>query len=236
MTGKRVFLAASIVAIAVILRAAAFAQAAEEMDAQITAANDGVQSLTPLSLALVDEATSALSQGWDGMSPDQREAFLTLFDPAGTGTVDEAYAAKVLANYQEIRAKLADGLPVVYAAEDDMCEGKRLYYTDIARLHVCPYFFEEKNELRKARTLIHEMAHAALLVTDRPYYRPTSKAYAQLTPEGSWPARLPVVGRLLREVLRDDTLYHPDAYAHFALLSAGYTNIYAAGDQAVGVD
>lgn len=148
----------------------------------------------------------------------------------------EPAVASVLGNYQEIRDKLADGLPITYAAEGDMCEGKRLYYTDLLRLHVCPYFFEEGNELRKARTLIHEMAHAALLAADRPYYRPTSKVYAQLTPEGSWPARLPVVGRLLRAVLRDDTLYHPDAYAHFALLSAGHTNIYAAGEQEVVMD
>jgi hypothetical protein len=71
------------------------------------------------------------------------------------------------------------------------------------------------------------MTHKALLVSDRAYYRPTSKQYAKLTPNGSWAAQLPLVGRVLREVLRGDTLYHPDAYAHYALLNAGYNNIYA---------
>ena len=116
---------------------------------------------------------------------------------------------------------------MVYAPDNDNCDGQRLYFTDLSRLIVCPYFFQEDNELRKAHTLIHEIAHIALIVADRPYYRPTSKKYAALTPNGSWTTELPLVGPVLREILRGDTLYHPDAYAHFALINAGYTNIYA---------
>jgi hypothetical protein len=132
--------------------------------------------------------------------------------------------AKVLANYRRIRAMLATEVRVVYVERSSICEGKRLYFTDLSRLYVCPYFFEEANDLRKARTLIHEMAHMALLVVDRPYYRPTSKKYAELTPNGSWLTEVPVVGRVAREILHSDTLYHPDAYAHFALLNSGLKN------------
>lgn len=229
MTGKRVILMAGILGLMIALLAVRLVRAGSEAGDESAAARDSVQTLTPLSLYLLDEAERVLAQGWDGMSEGEKEAFNTIFDPAGTGEVDEAYVASVLENYRKIRGKTEDGLAILYAGEDAQCQDMRLYYTDLLRLYVCPYFFEEENDLRKARTLIHEMAHAALLVADRPYYRPTSKQYAELTPQGSWPGRLPVVGRVLREVLRDDTLYHPDAYAHFALLSAGYTNIYAAG-------
>ena len=65
--------------------------------------------------------------------------------------------------------------------------------------------------------MIHEFGHIALLSKDRPYYRPTSKLYAELTPRGSWASQLPGIGPVIREVVASDTLYHPDAYAHFAL-------------------
>lgn len=230
MTGKRAIVTAGIAGIMVALLAVRLVRASNEMGAESEVVKDGVKSLTPVSLYLLDEAEGVLAQGWQGMSEGEKEAFNMIFDPAGTGEVDEAYVTQVLDNYETIRQKMEDGLAITYAGDDEKCQGKRLYYTDLVRLHVCPYFFEEGNDLRKARTLIHEMAHAALLVADRPYYRPTSKQYAKLTPEGSWPGRLPVVGRLLREVLRNDTLHHPDAYAHFAVLSAGYTNIYAVGE------
>jgi hypothetical protein len=58
-------------------------------------------------------------------------------------------------------------------------------------------------------------------VKDRPYYRPTSKFYAELTPRGSWTSQLPIVGPVIREIVASDTLYHPDAYAHFALVASG---------------
>lgn len=190
-------------------------------------ATQQVHALTPTSLRLVDEAIVTLYQGWTNMDQAKKESFLKLYDPSATGEVDAQFVAHVLANYQEIRATLASDIPVAYAAESDTCEGKRLYYTDLTQLYVCPYFFQEENELRKARTLIHEMAHIALIVADRPYYRPTSRQYAELTPNGSSMTQLPLVGRIVREVLRSDTLYHPDAYAHFALINAGYTNIYA---------
>ena len=209
MTGKRAIVTAGIVGIMVALLAVRLVRAGSEMDAKSAAVRDRVQSLTPVSLYLLDEAERVLAQGWQGMSKAEREAFGKLFDPAGTGEVDDAYVSRVLENYQKIRAKTEDGMAITYAGEDARCQDMRLYYTDLLHLYVCPYFFEEENELRKARTLIHEMAHAALLVADRPYYRPTSKEYAELTPEGSWPGRLPVVGRLLREVVRDDLAEGP---------------------------
>lgn len=40
-------------------------------------------------------------------------------------------------------------------------------------------------------------------------------------PNGSWMAQLPVVGPLIGEIQRGDTLYHPDAYAHFTVAASG---------------
>lgn len=176
-----------------------------------------VQAIIPRSEQLVDGAIAVLSKGWRGMSPAEQEAFLILYDPAETGDVDEQFLRNVLSNYVEIRKSLGNEINVKYEPENDRCEGKRLYYTDIISLHVCPYFLTEPNDTRKARTLIHEFVHIALKVRDRPYYRPTSNYYAELTPRGSWMSQLPIIGVVLRELLASDTLYHPDAYAHFAV-------------------
>ena len=185
--------------------------------------NQQVQAIIPTSEQLVDGVIAVLSKGWMGMSPAEREAFLALYDPAGTGEIDEGFVEAVLVNYQIIREELSREIAIVYEPDNNKCEDMRLYYTDLVKLHVCPYYLTEKDEIRKARTLIHEMAHKALLVMDRPYYRPTSEAYAQLTPNGSWMAQLPVVGRVIREIQHSDTLYHPDAYAHFTVAVSGQT-------------
>jgi hypothetical protein len=42
-----------------------------------------------------------------------------------------------------------------------------------------------------------------------------------MTPRGSWTSQLPIVGPVIREIVANDTLYHPDAYAHFALVASG---------------
>jgi predicted SprT family Zn-dependent metalloprotease len=186
-----------------------------------TMVSQQVQSIIPTSERLVDGAIAVLSKGWRGMSPAEREAFLALYDPAGTGEIDEGYVEAVLVNYRKIREELNQEIAVVFEPDNSKCEDMRLYYTDLVKLHVCPYYLTEKDEIRKARTLIHEMAHMALLVTDRPYYRPTNEAYAQLTPNGSWMAQLPVVGPVIREIQGNDTLYHPDAYAHFTVAVSG---------------
>jgi hypothetical protein len=164
-----------------------------------------VQAIIPTSRQMVDGAIAVLSKGWGGLSPAEREAFLALYDPAGTGDVDERYVETVLANYQKIREELYGEITVVYERDNSKCEDMRLYYTDLVKLHVCPYFLTEKDEMRKARTLIHEVAHKALMVTDRPYYRPTNEAYAELTPNSSWMAQLPVVGPVIREIQGSDT-------------------------------
>jgi hypothetical protein len=155
------------------------------------------------------------------MDAGQRALFLRYFDPAGTGEVDEAFVVAVRQNYRRIRHAFSGEVPLRYEADSHLCQEMRLYYTDLLSLHVCPYFLTEGNDLRKARTLIHEYAHIALWVVDRPYYCPGSKDYARLTPRGSCPAQLPLVGPLLRELNANDTLYHPDAYAHYALAASG---------------
>ena len=180
-----------------------------------------VQAIKLLSIEMVDQTVADLSDGWSGMSADEQEAFLTIYDPANTGEIDEQFVLSVLNNYQSIRHTLENDVEVKYEPDSDRCSGKRLYYTDIIRLYVCPYFLIETNDTRKARTLIHEFAHIALRVKDRPYYRPTSKLYAEMTPRGSWTSQLPIVGPVIREIVANDTLYHPDAYAHFALVASG---------------
>jgi hypothetical protein len=171
---------------------------------------------------MVDKAVVVLAMGWTGMSPQEREAFLNLYDPAGTGEIDDEFVQQVLSNYQKIRDALGNDFNVKYAGDSEMCDGMRLYYTDILNIHVCPYFLTETDDTRKARTLVHEMSHIALKVKDRAYYRPTSKAYAKLTPNGSWLTQLPVIGPVIREIAASDTLYHPDTYAHFALAMSGH--------------
>ena len=195
--------------------------AGEDSQLEAAAVVNQVRSITPLSIEMVDKAMVVLAKGWSGMSPEEQEAFLTLYDPAGTGEINEEFVQQVLNNYLKIRSALENDIKVKYAAGSEMCEGQRLYYTDILNIHVCPYFLTETDDSRKARTLVHEMTHIALRVKDRPYYRPTSKAYAELTPNGSWLNQLPVVGPVIREIAANDTLYHPDTYAHFALAMSG---------------
>jgi hypothetical protein len=180
-----------------------------------------VQAIRPLSIEMVDQTIADLSDGWSGLSADEKEAFLTIYDPANSGEIDGQFVLSVLSNYKSIRHALENDVQVKYEPDSDHCNGKRLYYTDIIRLYVCPYFLIETNDTRKARTLIHEFAHIALRVKDRPYYRPTSKLYAEMTPRGPWMSQLPIVGAVIREIVASDTLYHPDAYAHFALVASG---------------
>jgi len=184
-----------------------------------------VQALIPASEQMVDSAIDVLSKGMKGMSQQEKEVLLNLYDPSATGDVDEAFLQSVLVNYKRIRQALNKEIRVVYESDNALCQGQRLYFTDLLKLHVCPYFFRESDDTRKARTLIHEYAHIALRVKDRPYYRPTSKAYAQLTPRGPWAAQLPIIGPVVREIVASDTLYHPDAYAHFALAMSGQADV-----------
>jgi hypothetical protein len=170
---------------------------------------------------MIDQAMAVLAQGWSGMGPQEKEVFLNLYDPASTGNVDETFVQSVLGNYQQIRRTLEKNIHVSFEPDHDLCDGKRLYFTDLVSLHVCPYFFTETSDTRKARTLIHENTHIALRVKDRPYYRPTSKAFAELTPRGPWTTQLPLIGPIVREIVASDTLYHPDTYAHFALAMSG---------------
>lgn len=182
-------------------------------DAESTVQINGV---VPVSREMVDEALNVLAGGLSNLSQDQRSAFLRLYDPSETGDIDEAYLAKVVRNYERIRKSLDGEVKVKYESESGMCVERRLVYTDLLQIHVCPYFKIEENVNRKARVIVHEVAHKALLAADRHYYRPTNKAYLTLTPNGSWAAQLPVIGKIFREIGRSDTLYHPDAYAHFA--------------------
>jgi hypothetical protein len=179
-----------------------------------------VQSLYPLSTQIVNRGMEALSNGLEGMRPEERDQFNRIFDPSETGEIDEEFVTTVLDNYRKIKEGLVDGYTVTYTPGSRLCSGMQLYYTDFRNIYVCPYFVEESDPYRKARTLVHEVAHIQLKVWDREYYHPKSYSskYASLTPRGPWTAQLPVVGPIFREITHSDTLYHPDAYAWFGLV------------------
>ena len=222
MFGKKATALIIIISLITVLRVIAPVVATNSIETEILKhVNEKMRTIQPLSKEMVDQAIIALSKGWTGMSSNEKEAFLLLYDPADTGDIDDEFLDKVLDNYRKIREVLDEDIRISYEPESSKCEGMRLYFIDLATLHICPYFLTEPNEVRQARTFIHEMAHKALLVTDRPYYRPTSKVYKTLTPNGSWAAQLPVIGRVVREIAGSDTLYHPDAYAHYALAVSG---------------
>ncbi len=178
-----------------------------------------VQALASLSLEWVDEAIYILNKGWAGMTPAEQALFSQLYDPGNTGKLDDRFVANVLANYQKVRQRLDSFPAVAYRPDSGRCEDQRLYYTDLFKIYVCPYFIIEGSTDRKARVLIHEAVHMALLAGDRPYFHKNtySTRYRALTPRGSWTAAIPLLGYLFREIAHDDTLYHPDAYAWFAV-------------------
>ena len=170
---------------------------------------------------MVEAATAVLEKGWGGMSPDEKSLFMKYFDPSGTGEIDEEFIRVVLDNYRKIHRRYEGDLTIIYETQNGMCRGTRLYYTDFLRIHLCPYVQREPNPERLARDLMHELAHISLLVVDRAYFSSTDPRYQSLTPRGHWTADLPIVGRLLREIARADTLYHPDAYSRYAWAVAG---------------
>ena len=179
-----------------------------------------VDALLPISEEMVASAMEVLSKGLSEMSPEEREQFERIFDPSGSGEIDDEYVEDVLNNYRKIEGRLGSSFVVQYKEESSMCDNMRLFYTDIFKIYACPYFFEESDSERKARVMVHEVAHMALLAGDRPYYHPKSysASYNELAPRGSWATQVPVVGIIVREISQSDTLYHPDAYAWFASL------------------
>jgi len=179
-----------------------------------------VDSLIPVSQQMVASATEVLSKGLSNMSSEEKEQFENIFDPSGSGEIDDDFVKAVLNNYSKIQHRLENSFVLQYEEESDMCDGMRLYYTDFFKIHVCPYFISEDDSVRKARVMVHEVAHIALLAGDRPYYDPKSYSsrYNKLTPNGSWANQIPIVGKIFREISRNDTLYHPDAYSWFASL------------------
>lgn len=178
-----------------------------------------VQALLPMSRDMVDRAIVMLSGGLVGMKPAERDLFNQLYDPGNTGDIDERFVADVLANYERIRDRLDGPLSISWAPNSKRCGAMRLYYTDLTTIFICPYFDIEQNQHRKARVLIHEAVHMSLLAVDRPYFHKNtySTRYRALTPRGPWTARLPFVGPLFREIAHGDTLFHPDAYAWYAM-------------------
>jgi len=194
--------------------------AAPQSDLEFEIIQD-TQALIPLSIEMIDTAIEILEKGPASITAEESVLFMNIFDPGNTGTIDQAYINKVIQNYTRIRQRLEDGFEIAYTPNNASCRGMRLYYTDLIKIFVCPYFLEEDSYERKARTLIHEVAHIELLVLDRSYYDPKSYSarYQALTPRAPFYTEIPLIGHILREIKRSDTLYHPDAYAWFAGLS-----------------
>lgn len=196
-------------------------QAADGRAVEETIVDQELELIRPMSVTMVESAMDVLSKGWSEMAPGEQEAFLLLFDPSNSGALNDAYVARVRQNYQKIRDAFDQEIDADYEPDSDYCIGERLYYTDPYKLHICPYFLVETITSRKARSLIHEVAHLALPALDRPYYAPDSAQYGALKPTAGWITELPLVGPVVREILREDTLFHPDAYAHFSLAVSG---------------
>ncbi len=177
-----------------------------------------VRYIIPNAIQEIDNIVATLSKGWSGMTSAERDQISQIFDPGNSGQIDEKYVDAILNNYSKIRRKMNDDLTIENGENNKMCVGQRLYYTDFVKIYVCPYYLSEHRDERKIRTLIHESAHIALLVVDRPYYDPKSfsSRYNALTPQGSWITQIPVFGHLIREIVHNDTLYHPDTYAWLA--------------------
>ena len=176
--------------------------------------NQRMMEASSFGIEMVDNSIAVLERGFVGMTEVETAHFMRFFDPGTTGDADYQFLQDVLMNFRRIRARVVGQIVVEYESSSIVCTGDmQLYYTDFARIHICPYFLEEDNELRLARDYVHEIAHVALKVLDRPYFFPHYGPYQQLTPRGHWSASIPMVGPIFREMARQDTLYQPDAYA-----------------------
>jgi hypothetical protein len=187
-----------------------------------------VRLVIPMSLKMIDVAINVLDKGWDGMDPIEQYYFRLFFDPGDTGLIDQEFVQEASLHFQKISAELEGTITLVLESESEHCEHERLYFTYWRYVHVCPFFVEDPNPQWMASVLVHELAHIALKVNDREYYNPTSEAYASLTPRGPQVTQVPVVGPIIREILRTDTLYHPDAYAWFGAMMLHEANRRAA--------
>ena len=175
------------------------------------------QAALPTSLQMVDDAITLLSKGLAGMTQEERELFQGFFDPGNTGDIDENYVLQVLDNYRRLREVLNKELTIKYEPESRDCRLMALFHTNYFEVHVCSYILEETNAGRIARDLVHEAAHIAWLANDREYYYSQDyQPYQKLTPRGHPAAQIPVVGRIIREIVLDDTLFNPDTYCTFA--------------------
>ena len=175
-----------------------------------------VRSLIPIGIQKVERAISVLSRGWARMNTDERFKFNRFFDPSNSGEVDENFVQAVLQNYRLIREEFNDELTIECETSSSLCSLGRLYYTYWSNIHVCPYLTIETDTTRKARDLVHELAHNAMYSVDRAYFSPSSSQYQALTPTGPWSVNIPIIGPLIRLISRSDTLFNPDAYSWFA--------------------
>ena len=193
-----------------------------------TAVIPKVRSLIPTAIAKTEKAIQVLSPGWSKMTAPQRTVFNKYFDPDNTGEVDAQFVSDVLTNFRAIRREFDDDLTFECVAAGGMCTDQRLYYTHWGNVFVCPYFKTETSDTRRARDIVHELAHNAMHAVDRPYFG-GGRSHSGLSPRGSWPLQLPVLGygyRLIGGIahliggpetgMLNDTLYHPDAYSMFA--------------------
>jgi hypothetical protein len=128
--------------------------------------------------------------------------------------------ADVLSNFRTIRQEFDNDLVFECERPGGLCNnvpgGAFTYgYTYWLDIHICPAFETRLTTVPdRARGLVHEITHNALVAVDRPYY--TDPGYASLTPRGTAAAQIPILGPLIGLIARSDTLYSPDAYSYFA--------------------
>ena len=180
-----------------------------------------VRALIPRGIARVERAIRIISQGWNNMSAAEQQTFSTFLDPANTGEIDESFVQDVLNNFRAIRREFDNDLVVECESDGGMCVQQRLYYTYWSNIHVCSRAFrQETSTTRKERDFVHELAHNGMMAVDRPYYDHDTSTFearfGNLSPRGNWSTQIPIIGALMRVILRTDTEYHPDAYSWFA--------------------
>jgi hypothetical protein len=190
-------------------------------DCNASSIRSQVRALIPPGIARLERAIRIISQGWSSMTPAQRQTFSTYFDPGNTGEIDDSFVRDVLANFRAIRREFDNDLVVECETNAGMCVGQRLYYTYWSNIHVCSTaFLNETSTTRKERDFVHELAHNGMMAVDRPYYDHDTSTFearfGNLSPRGNWSTQIPLIGPLMRVILRTDTEYHPDAYSWFA--------------------
>ncbi len=173
-----------------------------------------IRSALPLVGQNINRAISVLRTNWGTMNVAQKTVFNQYFDPGATGGVDQSFIDDVLHNFRLLKQEYDGGMTFECEDGTGQCNVQNRYgWTVFGNIHICPYFFN-MTPSSQSWGLLHELTHNALHAVDRHYGH--EPGFQNLTPRGTVANQIPVIGPLVRVIVRDDTLYNPDSYALFA--------------------